>query len=90
MRAVVLTLCGAIEIYAWIIFIYVLMSWLPHENGFMAKLYGWLGIVCDPFLDLFKKIIPPLRTGGAAMDFSPIVAFFALQIIEYLLRRFLL
>ena len=90
MRAVVLTLCSAIEIYAWIIFIYVLLSWFPHREGFMAKLYDGLGAVCEPFLKLFRKLIPTMRTQGGGVDFSPIIAFFALQIIEYLLRRFLL
>ena len=90
MRALVLTLCMAIDIYAWVIFAYVLLSWFPHEKGFMAKLYDALGVVCEPFLKLFRNLIPALRTQGAAVDFSPIIAFFALQLVEFLLRRFLL
>ena len=90
MNAVVQTICMLLEIYAWIIFIYVILSWFPHDKGFMAKLYDTLGMICEPYLKLFRKIIPPVRGQGAAIDFSPIVAFIALQLVEMLLRRLLL
>lgn len=91
MNAVIQTLCMLLEIYAWVIFIYILMSWLPHENGFLAKVYDALGMVCEPFLKLFRKILPPVGgRSGAAIDFSPIIAFVALQLVEMLLRRLLL
>ena len=90
MTAIVQTVCMLLEIYAWVIFIYVILSWFPHETGIMAKIYDALGTVCEPYLKLFRKFIPPVGGRGAAIDFSPIVAFIVLQLVEMLLRRLLL
>ena len=90
MGVVVRTLCGLISLYAWVIFIYVLLSWFP-QSGVIGKIYDALGIVCEPFLKLFRKIIPPVGgKSGVAVDFSPIVAFVVLQLIEIGIRRLFL
>lgn len=90
MNAVVQTICMLIEIYVWVIFIYVIMSWLP-KTGVLGRIYDALGTVCEPYLQLFRKIIPPVGgKNGMAVDFSPIVAFIALQLLEMLIRRLFL
>ena len=63
--------------YSMIIFVYVMMSWLPNtQNGVVGDIYRALGMLCDPYLDLFKKFIPPL---GGMVDISPILALLVLQ-----------
>lgn len=62
--------------YSMIIFVYVLMSWLPTSRGIIADIYSVLGRICDPYLDLFKKLIPPL---GGMIDITPIIALLVLQ-----------
>lgn len=89
MSVIIRTLCSLISLYAWVIFIYVIFSWFP-RTGVLGKIYDALGIVCEPFLGLFRKFIPPVGGNGMAIDFSPIVAFVVLQLIEMLLRRLLL
>jgi YggT family protein len=37
--------------------------------------------VTDPYLNLFRRIIPPVRAGPAALDLSPIVATFVLLFV---------
>ena len=59
-----------------IIFVYVMMSWLPVNRGILADIYQVLGKVCDPYLNLFRKIIPPI---GGMVDVTPIVALLVLQ-----------
>ena len=63
--------------YSMIIFVYVMMSWLPNtQNGVVGDIYRALGKLCDPFLNLFKKLIPPL---GGMVDVTPIIALLVLQ-----------
>jgi YggT family protein len=50
------------------------MSWLP--NARESRIGQMLAKVTDPYLDIFRKIIPPL----GMIDFSPIVAIFALNL----------
>ena len=65
-----------VDVYSFLIFASVLMSWVPHEKGLLADIYRALGMLCDPYLDLFKKFIPPL---GGMVDISPILALLVLQ-----------
>lgn len=66
------------NVYMMVIFIYVIMSWLPNMGGFVLDLYEALGKICDPFLDLFKRFIPPI---GGMVDVSPIIAVLVLQLV---------
>ncbi len=40
--------------------------------------------VTDPYLNLFRRILPMVRIGPGALDLSPIVATFALIIVSSL------
>lgn len=64
------------DVYTMIIFVYVLMSWIPNTTGVIGDIYRVLGKVCDPFLDLFRRFIPPI---GGMVDISTIVALLVLQ-----------
>ncbi|HLQ95367.1 MAG TPA: YggT family protein [Pseudogracilibacillus sp.] len=63
----------AITIYTVVIFIYIIMSWVPgaRESQFGA----FFAAICEPYLEQFRKIIPPL----GMIDISPIVAILALR-----------
>ena len=56
--------------------VYVLMSWIPTKRGILADIDNVLAKICDPYLNLFRKFIPPL---GGMVDVSPIVALLVLQ-----------
>lgn len=64
------------DVYSMVIFVYVIMSWLPTDRGILADIYRVLGKVCDPFLNIFKKFIPPI---GGMVDVTPIIALLVLQ-----------
>lgn len=74
-RALIIGLANA---YTTIIFIYVIMSWIPHSTGVVGDVYRILGKICDPYLDLFKKLIPPI---GGMLDITPIIALLVLQLV---------
>ena len=81
---------AAVDFYVGLIIIYILMSWLPSMPGIVGDLYQVLGRLCDPFLDIFRRIIPPIGGSGTAIDFSPVVAVLVLQIAARFIGRFLL
>lgn len=64
------------DAYSMVLFVYVIMSWLPTDRGILSDIYRILGKVCDPYLNLFKKLIPPL---GGMVDITPIIALLVLQ-----------
>ena len=67
-------LSTALSIYSWALIIYILMSWFPgaRESG----VGEFLGKITEPYLEPFRKIIPPI----GMLDISPIVAIIALQL----------
>ncbi len=81
LQAIDTVVVSAANLYVALIFIYVLMSWFPHDRGFLASLYDALRTLCEPYLGIFRRIIPPM--GG--LDFSPIIAILVLQLVVRLL-----
>jgi YggT family protein len=64
------------EIYSYAIIIYILMSWVPQIRE--TSVGRILGRIVEPYLSIFRRIIPPL----GMIDISPILAFFALRLAE--------
>ena len=64
------------DVYSMLIFVYVMLSWFPTDRGILADINTVLGKVCDPYLNLFKKFIPPI---GGMVDVTPIIALLVLQ-----------
>lgn len=66
----------AFEIYYYMIIVYILMSWIPQvkETSFGQL----LGRLVEPYLEIFRRFIPPL----GMIDISPIVALFALHFAQ--------
>jgi len=69
-------LSRVIWLYGLLIIVYVLMSWVP-VKGALYDVYRVLGSVVEPYLKLFRRIIPPI----GMVDISPIVALIALQLV---------
>jgi YggT family protein len=70
------TLITTVNIYAALILVRVLLTWFPNINWYDQP-FAALSQITDPYLNLFRSIIPPL--GG--MDFSPILAIFVLNML---------
>lgn len=64
------------DAYSMIIFVYVMLSWFPTDRGILAGINNVLARICDPYLNLFKRLIPPI---GGMVDVTPIVALLVLQ-----------
>jgi uncharacterized protein YggT (Ycf19 family) len=60
-----------IYVYVLLIFVYILTSWvrLPY-TPWVRRLSDFLRDVCEPYLRLFRRILPPL----GPLDLSPVVA----------------
>ncbi len=71
-------------VYTLMLFARILGSWFPELRG--SRAMQFVSYYTDPYLNLFKRIIPPL----GAMDISPIFAFFALQILKRIVLGILL
>jgi YggT family protein len=76
-------------VYLVLIFIRIIMSWLPRipYNRFLDMALNFVRDVTDPYLNLFRRFMPPVRMGAGALDLSPIVATFLLIIVGSLVAN---
>lgn len=78
-----------ITIYVVLIFIRILMSYfrsIPYYRALDVFL-RFVTEVTDPWLNLFRRLIPPVRMGPAALDLTPMIAVFALYIVGFVVTR---
>ncbi|MDQ0270317.1 YggT family protein [Cytobacillus purgationiresistens] len=66
-----------VEFYSWALIIYILLSWFP--NARESSIGQFLARICEPYLEPFRKIVPPL----GMIDISPIVAILVLRLASY-------
>ena len=75
-----------IYVYVLMIFAYIITSWirLPY-SVWLNRIQRFLYDVCEPYLRIFRRILPPL----GPMDLSPIIAIFSLFIIDRVIQAIL-
>ncbi|MCM3759373.1 YggT family protein [Alkalihalobacillus oceani] len=61
-------------LYSFLIIGYILLSWFP--NARESSLGQFLGRVVEPYLEPFRRFVPPL----GMIDLSPIVAIIVLNL----------
>lgn len=73
MNFIFVLLSNLLYYYSWALIIYILMSWFP--NARESAIGQFFARICEPYLEPFRKIIPPL----GMIDISPIVAIIVLR-----------
>ena len=72
-----------ITVYVVLIFIRILMSYFRNIPYYRALdiFLRFVTEVTDPWLNLFRRFIPPVRMGPAALDLTPMIAVFVLILL---------
>jgi YggT family protein len=80
---------AVIRVYTLLIIAYILTSLffafggrVPYSRPVNAVL-GFLRDVCEPYLSIFRRFIPPL----GPLDLSPVIGIFLLQFVGVLVRN---
>jgi len=75
-----------ISVYVLLIFAYIITSWirLPYST-WLNRIQRFLYDVCEPYLRIFRRILPPL----GPLDLSPIIAVFSLFLIDRVIQTIL-
>ena len=71
-------------VYLILIFARILLSWIPRMpyNPVLSSVVGFIHDVTNPYLRLFRRVLPPVGGGGFALDLSPIIATIVLIIVR--------
>jgi YggT family protein len=82
-------IASLLDLYGWFIIAYVILSWFATTgpSGMMSDLHRVLGSICEPYVGLFRRLLPPVMLGSAGLDLSPLIALVVLQIVASVVRR---
>lgn len=70
------------QVYTLLLFARILGSWVPEWQN--SRIMQFIGFYTDPYLNLFRRFIPPL----GMIDFSPVIAFLCLSILRQIFFSF--
>jgi len=82
--SIILFAVRLIQIYNILIIARVLASWVIRNP--YNRLYQFLLTITEPVLGPLRRILPPMM----GLDFSPIIAFFLLDLLSHLLSNLLI
>jgi YggT family protein len=71
-------------VYIILIFVKVLSSWIPRMpyNPALRAVLDFVEQTTGPYLNLFRRVLPPVGGGGFALDLSPIIGIIVLYIVR--------
>ena len=79
MRDLLVTL---LRIYFYAVFAWVILSWIRVSSTHpLGRLQNFLDRIIYPLILPIRRVIPPIRIGGGALDLSPIVLLVGIQIL---------
>jgi len=85
-------LSAVIYVYELLIIAYILTQWVfalgmrPTYSRVFDTLFQFLRDVCEPYLRIFRRIVPAI----GPLDISPIIALIVLQLVNSLVVRSIL
>jgi YggT family protein len=71
-------------IYLLLIFVRILLSWIPRipYNRALRAVIDFVHETTDPYLNIFRRLLPPIGGSGMALDLSPILGIIVLFIAQ--------
>lgn len=84
----------AVRAYRSVLFAYIIVMFLQSVADLripdvLRPAVNFVYDICEPFLRIFRGMLPAIRLGGMGLDLSPLIAFLVLLILESVLQRVL-
>jgi YggT family protein len=76
-----------LTIFWWILLLHVVFSWIPRPPEPIVPFVLGVRRIVEPVAAPLRRVIPPLRIGGIALDLSILVLFFGLWILSGIVAR---
>jgi YggT family protein len=76
-------LCTALSLYSFAVLIWVILSWVRVPSSHpLGRVTVFLDRIIYPVILPIRRVVPPLRIGGGALDLSPIVLLIGLSLLQ--------
>ena len=76
--------CTFLSVYLLVLIARVILSWFPVNrfSGPLRTIVGLVFKVTDPPMRMVRGLLPMVRFGSMGMDFSPIIIFIVIAILQ--------
>jgi YggT family protein len=73
-------------VYTILIFIRIVASFVPRMpyNAYLRAVLDFAHETTDPYLNFFRRFLPPIGGGGLAIDLSPMIGLILLFVAQAL------
>lgn len=75
-------LCILLQVYIVVLIVRIVLSYVTRLPEPLIPARNLVMTVTEPILGPLRRVIPPARIGGGAFDFSPLIAFFGIQLLQ--------
>jgi len=80
-------ICAVLGVATWVIIAWIVLSYVVNFGRLgwdhpVRRLYDALSRVIEPVMRPIRKVIPPLRIGGAALDLSPVILILGISLLR--------
>ena len=73
----------ALLIYFYAVFAWVILSWIPTSSTHaLGRVRTFLDRIIYPVILPIRRVVPPIRLGGGALDLSPIILLIGISLIR--------
>lgn len=81
---IILVVNTVFTVYYWLIIARIILSWVPQltNNAAVRPLAGFVIEITEPYISLFRRLIPAVRAGEVGFDFSPLIAIITLVVLQ--------
>lgn len=78
--------CGILRLAIWVIIAWIVLSYVVSFGrlGFdhpVRRLYEGLTRAIEPAMRPIRRVVPPVRIGGAALDLSPLILIIGVNLL---------
>ncbi len=71
-----------LQVYFYAVFAWVILSWIRVSSTHpLGRVQVFLDRIIYPVILPIRRVVPPIRIGGGALDLSPIILLVGIQIL---------
>ncbi|HSM44181.1 MAG TPA: YggT family protein [Acidimicrobiia bacterium] len=76
-----------LQLYFYAVFAWVILSWIRVSSTHpLGRVQVFLDRIIYPVILPIRRVVPPVRLGGGALDLSPIVLLLGIQVLIWVVR----
>ncbi len=81
---IIIVVNTAFTVYYWLLIARIILSWVPQllDNQSVRPIAVFVMDITEPYISLFRRMLPTVSAGNVGFDFSPLIAIITLVVLQ--------